>query len=559
MTGIPCTILTLQWPEGVCPNRVPNFESLARRMRYQALGSACRDRRIQSLFVAHHRDDQVETVFLRLAQGHRGIGLKGIQPVAELPECWGIHGVHQSGEKELEDWLNSKSGQDEMMQLSLKRSKVSRSHMGKRFWLHSQSSQHEELLKKSDPSPCFEDGGINIYRPLLGFSKKRLEATCRRREIAWIEDETNSNPRLTLRNAIRHILKGSKMPHMLLNESILKLQERVQRKWLIRLTTASELLEKCNIMFLDTRSAGLAVRFSSRIRDNKYLFDEDQESNEANMQYLAALLLRRMVEFVTPQETVSLQSLEFAVDAIFPDIKDPISTIADKTIKPSKFTAAGVSFVRIDSPLPTSPEIASQNLLDPKFAWVLTRQPIASSSKIPPIQINPQTSLQNHASPSTHISHPKYSPNTAAAAVPKFHLWDGRFWLRVHNPFPFPLIIRHLHPADLISLRASSQPKAHLDSLTELLREAAPGKIRFTLPVIAELDQRSIAETATKSIMATKEESEGGEKENLRGKVLALPTLGWGDAEAKAKGLRWEARYKKVDLSAIRRDKCVIL
>lgn len=45
-------------------------------------------------------DDQVETILMRLSNGHRGLGLTGIKPIAKIPECFGIHGVYESGEHE---------------------------------------------------------------------------------------------------------------------------------------------------------------------------------------------------------------------------------------------------------------------------------------------------------------------------------------------------------------------------------------------------------------------------------------------------------------------------
>ena len=458
-------------------------------MRYQALGSACRDRQIQSLLVAHHNDDQAETVLLRIAQGHRGIGLKGIQPIAKLPECWGIHGVYQSGvrELELENSITHKPSQNGRGRLLKQRSKKYFKPVEENSESNAENSQLKNSEDNAGPSLNFEDGGINVYRPLLNFSKQRLEATCRYWDITWIEDETNGNPKLTSRNAIRYILQNSKLPLAFQKGSILELQRRVQQKTRERIANAKICLEECKIMFLDTRSGGLVVRFLSRIRGSRPTINEDQEHYETDLQYLASLLLRRLIEIVTPQETVSLQSLEFAVNAIFPDIKDPLSTTADKSLRASKFTAAGVSFVRINSPSPIHQEKASHDLLDPKFAWVLTRQPIPSSAKIPPILIDPQNPIRNSSLPSNSFSaSAAASTPEALTATPKFQLWDGRFWLRVHNPLSYPLMVRHLHPADITFLRIYL-PKSDLDSLIELLREAAPGKIRYTLPVIAEL------------------------------------------------------------------------
>ncbi len=95
-----CKVLTLQWPKDINPSELTQFESQARKLRYQALGTACREHGIGSLLLGHHADDQAETVLMRLAQGQKASGLRGISPSGEIPECWGMHGVHLSGAME---------------------------------------------------------------------------------------------------------------------------------------------------------------------------------------------------------------------------------------------------------------------------------------------------------------------------------------------------------------------------------------------------------------------------------------------------------------------------
>lgn len=97
-------VLTLQWPPEVHPTQLRNFETQARMLRYRALGIACRDRSIRSLLLAHHMDDQAESALMRIAQlSYRS---RSVRPMAEsvvnLPETWGIHGVHESGLREFQ-------------------------------------------------------------------------------------------------------------------------------------------------------------------------------------------------------------------------------------------------------------------------------------------------------------------------------------------------------------------------------------------------------------------------------------------------------------------------
>lgn len=78
---IPHRILT--WTDA--PARASQDQ--ARRARYGLLDQACRDAGIRDLLVAHHREDQAETVLLRLAKGSGVDGLAGMAAWRSAP--WG--------------------------------------------------------------------------------------------------------------------------------------------------------------------------------------------------------------------------------------------------------------------------------------------------------------------------------------------------------------------------------------------------------------------------------------------------------------------------------------
>lgn len=95
--GMTSRILTLPWKDITGnPSQLPNFESLARKYRFQAIGKYCQKSDISSILLGHHADDQAETVLMRLAKGARGVGLLGIKPSSPIPECEGIYGVHST-------------------------------------------------------------------------------------------------------------------------------------------------------------------------------------------------------------------------------------------------------------------------------------------------------------------------------------------------------------------------------------------------------------------------------------------------------------------------------
>lgn len=69
---------TLVW-DGAKP--VSDLQAAAREARYGLLGNFCRDNGILHLLLAHHREDQAETLLLRLGRGSGLHGLAGMAPV----------------------------------------------------------------------------------------------------------------------------------------------------------------------------------------------------------------------------------------------------------------------------------------------------------------------------------------------------------------------------------------------------------------------------------------------------------------------------------------------
>jgi tRNA(Ile)-lysidine synthase len=78
--GADAEILTLSWPSG--PKRA---QAPARRGRMNALAAFARRAGAESVALAHTRDDQAETVLLRLAAGSTWFGLAGMAARAPFP------------------------------------------------------------------------------------------------------------------------------------------------------------------------------------------------------------------------------------------------------------------------------------------------------------------------------------------------------------------------------------------------------------------------------------------------------------------------------------------
>ena len=136
----------LAW-EGAKP--ATGIQAAARQARYRLMRAHMRAHRIGLLLTAHTRDDQAETVLMRLARGSGLDGLAGMAPVSSMD-----------------------------------------------MWLTDDAVAADAQV---------------LARPLLDVPKARLIATLRARDVPWIEDPSNhapahERPRLRARRAERDAL-----------------------------------------------------------------------------------------------------------------------------------------------------------------------------------------------------------------------------------------------------------------------------------------------------------------------------------------------------------------
>ncbi|TFK42367.1 PP-loop family-domain-containing protein [Crucibulum laeve] len=151
--GIEHLTTKITWGEGKYPPRPEpgqSMENIARSARYRALFEVMKRSRVDILALGHHADDQVETSLMRLGRGSTEYGAGGMRPIRR----WGM-GMGREGD-----------------------------------------------------TGYFGYEGMNkwMIRPLLSVSKERILATCETNKLEFVTDETNFQPALTLRNAIRHVL-----------------------------------------------------------------------------------------------------------------------------------------------------------------------------------------------------------------------------------------------------------------------------------------------------------------------------------------------------------------
>lgn len=79
--GLPCTVERADVPK-LARERGISFEEAARQARYRFLGDLAQSQGGCSVAVAHHADDQVETVLMHFLRGSGLAGLRGMMPVS---------------------------------------------------------------------------------------------------------------------------------------------------------------------------------------------------------------------------------------------------------------------------------------------------------------------------------------------------------------------------------------------------------------------------------------------------------------------------------------------
>ncbi|KAH8425361.1 tRNA lysidine(34) synthetase [Aspergillus melleus] len=601
--GIRTQVLELSWGQGTLsqpPAQVSAFETHARRLRFQALGTACRDHGIEALLMGHHQDDNVETVLWRLCSGARGAGLAGIPSVNPIPECHGLFGVAESGASVTLQGLLSPSQPGTSEQ--------------------SESADDKSFASRRVP---MSTGGIFICRPLLSFPKASLLTTCHDNHVPYVSDPTNFDPTLTPRNAIRSLLSSNRLPRALQTPSVLSLIQKSQD--LVRDTAdlSKKLLQKCQILNMNLATGTTTVQFPLS------LGALNRKLDQSKIHQLQSTTLRRITDLLAPfpDNHFPLRSYEGFTSLVFPPY-------AVSTPKRQTFTLGGVMFSPVDrskhaladnkSHTPGSSSTATTNQTDTHTCnpnstnfkdiqnnniWFLSRQPFIKN-RLPthhlclplPLPLPVSSLSQSQSSPAIRDQtplntnkdsrEPEDGEETNHTNPTPWILWDNRYWIRVSvsaippqtetidTPMPetrskateynyqggenvnLPLMIRPLLKSDIEFIRQissspsppssnpSTSPNSNikdikenkpLDQFLKRLAKEAPGQSRFTLPVV----------------VISKEFFEGLEKDI----PVALPTMDqWvpGIEEmmrtrCAMEGLKvqWEWMYKKVDIEPL--------
>lgn len=441
---------------------------------------------------------------MRLVEGYRGEGLRGISQEADIPYCTGIYGASQSGGRDY-----ALTGEGTLM--------VAR---------NAGDGQENLPPTREYRKEGFEHGGVRIYRPLMDYSKDQLEATLEKAGVPWVTDPTNRDPTISIRNAIRYLMQRRLLPKALASgshhePSALRIAaNKIRHKYQRRNEEADSLFQACEIISFDARSGCLIVRLPLFPIPKEPYFQIDRQ--RTHVEHVGARLVRRLLSIVSPRDDISLQSLEFATRTIFGDSR--MTIYSDGTTRPrqSKFTAGVVLCEQIEMPIKKDPLPTAQPFtLDPKYTWCLSREKY-SRDLAEPVCVVPHT---------TQIQQPEEVAQIDGTSVfePVWQLWDGRYWIQLVNPTDKPLKVCPLSEDRLLRLRKrlcdNVDTKYLGRKLMETLKSIGPPHVRHTLPAII------------------------GEEDI----VLEIPTIGFKtpavgpeDAEMGCVPLQWRIRYKQV-------------
>ncbi|KAI3317606.1 adenine nucleotide alpha hydrolases-like protein [Xylariaceae sp. AK1471] len=476
------------------PKELPNFESVARRLRYQKLGQTCSYRKIASLLLAHHQDDQYETVLMRLLQGHGVRGLRGMRTASDIPECEGLHGAHQSGyvddQRQSTPYYNNNVSRQQWRKLKSElRSNIN--HL-----MHEEELRNtgldglddydfEDLYQSSRVVPLevsnvdVEDGGVMIYRPLLEFSKDRLIATCEANKIPWWEDHTNQDQTLTMRNAVRHMYKNYALPVALQKSSILALSRRCEQKAQALEVEANRLLAQTIIHDVEPNVGSASVQFpeyglSQSPRDMSS--PSRRRARILRQREVAGLLIKRIILLVSPDaQAVPLANLQNFISRLFPALSTGPNE--EGTEPPKAFVIAGIHFVPIEPH--SNKGTLSRRAGEAGLIWYLSRTPYPSNLPVPRYRTPYWSSKRSwrDSGRGFHGSENKWSRWT------RWGLWDGRYWVRMKHRLPYRVILQPFIKEHTKAFREQLAPDDR-DRLAVLLKRYAPGKTRYTLPAL---------------------------------------------------------------------------
>ena len=377
----------------------------------------------------------------------------------------------------------------------------------------SNTSNHDGRSRLSAAEKADESGiliarpGIQLYRPLLDFPKSRLIDTCKVNKVRFVVDKSNFDCKLTKRNTIRWLLQNAKLPRALQEESIVRLSATAAAQDEIRQQKVEKMLAATHLESFDPRSGMLRI---STPRNFPFLHDAGERDTA---RWLFELL---QVVVPTSDASLTLQRMGVVVRWMFPSLPGS-SSVPFYSTGSTTWAGHGVHIVCGKS--------------GEMWTWRLSRQPLRAF-EAPEARFTPAQDSE--------------SSSTSQDIWSKWTKWDGRYWIRICTRRPQDIDSLSVHALDPFRLRKWASRSKY----KELLHDAAPGGIRFTLPVIVKGQQPRALPTLNLGRLS------GPENKNIyqmfHAKYNKAYSMIRDDEEERAYNkvhdneLGWEVRYKDV-------------
>ena len=176
-----------------------SIEMAARELRYRWFGELCEEHGYEAVVVAHHADDNAETLILNMVRGAGLKGLTGMKPVSPLPL------QQKPGQAGLDGFRHprpdgfSHPDHDGF------------SHPDHDNFCHPRPDgfshpDHDDFCHPRLDDFChprLDRGSVSLLRPLLTFTRKQIEGHVFAWKVPYREDSTNASVEYR-RNSVRH-------------------------------------------------------------------------------------------------------------------------------------------------------------------------------------------------------------------------------------------------------------------------------------------------------------------------------------------------------------------
>lgn len=566
--------------------QLPNFETVAREQRFQIFARRMQIRSCVSMFLAHHEDDQYETVLMRLINYPSARGLMGIPPAGDMPHIDNIFGSHRSG---FLDDQHSNNPMYRMTMLSNERDEMQDALKaqlapnweeiepelrdgtdgdldplgvatldftpGRPLGVH---ARHAPLEIASCP---VEDGGAMIYRPLLGFPKDRLVATCVHNRVTWFEDESNADATLTQRNAIRHLVQNYTLPVALQKPAMIALAKRCRTKHEVQQAEARRLLQRTDLFDFLPNAGTIVVKLPELAtprprRPSSIYAARELRGRLKHSRAVAGLLIQKLLRIASPVPVVTtLDNMQPFITRLFPSLA-PAPTGMTAGVVPSPAAVQGfvLNNVHFTHLFQETEDGSAKELL-----WRLARAPhISPSRQRFPVLVYDM--LLRYLEPLWWRPRSELRLSTRHQKHYRFRAYDGgRFWVNLVHRLPNRILVGPLEAGHLRRFRELLPDDAERERLDGLLRRYAPGKVRWTLPAIYALGcvewalrEPDLSDEDMTPQRQTDLWSRVWDEENRTVNLVAIPTLGV-QLRGIDQWIKWEFRFRKVGTDVLRR------